>query len=75
MAKTRKKKTKASKLPPHPMDLAYESLSAKLVHVKPGSEIFKQIERYTKLTQGHRKCKVAEVFSVDRDGSSDRFSA
>jgi len=68
-----KGKAAAASLEPAPIDQMYDSLGCTLQPVDKKSKEFKMIEVYTANTQGYRKCTVAEVFKVTREG--DAFGA
>lgn len=68
-----KSKSKKAAAEPAPIDLAYESLGAKLVLVKESSSEFKLVQKYTENTQGYRKCTVVDVFRVDDAADAARF--
>lgn len=57
----------------HPDDANYKALNASLKLLDPESKEFKIIEKFTEATQGHRKCKIIDVFELDRGGEGDRF--
>lgn len=57
----------------HPDDANYKALHTSMKHLDPKSEEFKIIQTYTEATQGNRKCKIIDVFEVDRSGEGTRF--
>ncbi|XP_078678445.1 protein mono-ADP-ribosyltransferase PARP3-like [Branchiostoma floridae x Branchiostoma belcheri] len=59
----------------HPLDLNYDLLNCGLELLKPSSEEFKVIEKYTEATKysGWRDPKILNVWKVDRSGEGDRF--
>ncbi|XP_066284535.1 protein mono-ADP-ribosyltransferase PARP3-like isoform X1 [Branchiostoma lanceolatum] len=59
----------------HPLDVNYDLLNCGLELVKPSSEEFKVIEKYTEATKysGWRDPKILNVWKVDRGGEGDRF--
>ena len=55
---------------PHPLDINYESLKAKLTHIKEEEEDYDVVQKYIQATGsgGWRKVKLLELFRVDREG-------
>lgn len=52
---------------PHPLDVNYQSLNAKLTCVKQEEEDYDVIHKYLEAT-GHSHMKILDVFRVDREG-------
>ncbi|KAM8756771.1 protein mono-ADP-ribosyltransferase PARP3 [Acanthopagrus schlegelii] len=61
---------------PHPADQDYNSLHCRLTLVATGSDIYKIIEKYLKMTSEGSYCKpkILNVFEVDRETEGTRFS-
>ena len=54
---------------PHPLDVNYELLKAKLQHLDKSQEQYAVIEKYLRVTEPHwRKLKILDVWEVDREG-------
>lgn len=53
---------------PHPLDINYQSLNAKLTHIKQEEEDYDVIHKYLVAT-GHSHMKILDVFRVDREGA------
>ena len=54
---------------PHPLDVEYKSLMAKLEHVKPSDDDYKVIKKYLDATQPtYQKLEIIDIWKVDRDG-------
>ncbi|CAI8044263.1 Protein mono-ADP-ribosyltransferase PARP3 [Geodia barretti] len=60
---------------PHPLDINYESLKAKLSHIKKEEDEYQVVHKYIKATATWRKVELLDVFRVDREGEGERFSA
>ncbi|XP_076469646.1 protein mono-ADP-ribosyltransferase PARP3-like [Babylonia areolata] len=61
---------------PHPLDVNYGLLKAKLGLVDPKSKEYKVLEKYfaeTKPTSSWRKLTLNHIWTVDRDGETDRY--
>lgn len=54
----------------HPLDINYENLKAKLVHIKKEEEEYKVVHKYIEATGhgGWRKVQLMDLFRVDREG-------
>ncbi|XP_073325060.1 protein mono-ADP-ribosyltransferase PARP3 [Pagrus major] len=61
---------------PHPVDQDYNSLHCRLTLVDRGSDTYKIIEKYLKMTSEGSYCKpqILNVFEVDRETEGTRFS-
>eukprot|EP00730_Choanoeca_flexa_P001963 TRINITY_DN10859_c0_g1_i4.p1 TRINITY_DN10859_c0_g1~~TRINITY_DN10859_c0_g1_i4.p1 ORF type:complete len:510 (+),score=197.06 TRINITY_DN10859_c0_g1_i4:188-1717(+) len=61
----------------HPDDLHYQSLNATLEKLNRSTKEFKVIEKYMNntMSNGWRKSKLLDVFTVDRHGEDKRFAA
>lgn len=54
---------------PHPLDVNYKLLKAKLQHLDKSQEQYAVIEKYLRVTEPHwRKLKILDVWEVDREG-------
>ncbi len=54
---------------PHPLDVDYVSLKAKLEHVKTSENDYKIIEKNLKATMpSYQKLEIIDVWRVDREG-------
>ena len=59
---------------PHPLDVNYESLKAKLTHIKKEEEEFSVIEKYLAATgPSWRHVEILDIFRVDREGEVRGF--
>lgn len=52
---------------PHPLDVHYQSLNAKLTYIKQEEDDYDVIHKYLVAT-GHSCMKILDVFRVDREG-------
>jgi poly [ADP-ribose] polymerase len=59
---------------PHPLDVNYMSLKAKLEILNKSDEEYKIIEKYLKSTECYYKLGIQGIWRVDRDGEGGRFS-
>ena len=54
---------------PHPLDINYESLKAKLTHVKKEEEEYEIVQNYIKATgPSWINVELMDLFKVDREG-------
>ena len=52
---------------PHPFDVNYQSLNARLTHISPEESVYKTIKQYVDATGStFRKLEILDVWEVDR---------
>lgn len=76
MQKDKDKANEGKEEVPHPLDVDYSLLKAKLGLVSPKSKEYQVLEKYfmeTKSNSGWRKLKLNHIWTVDREGEDDRF--
>ena len=61
---------------PHPLDINYESLKAKLTHIKKEEEEHEVVHKYIEATgpSGWRNVQLLDLFRVDREGEVRVYS-
>ena len=60
-------------LKPHPVDLNYERLNAKMTPIKSDSEEYKMIAKYIQ-NGGGSTMKMVDCFNIARDGEAATFN-
>ena len=59
---------------PHPADINYGMLKAKLEYIDKEEEEFRIISKYVEATSSQSRNQLLDVWRVDRDGEGQRFS-
>ena len=68
LQKEKKPKAESVNEVPHPLDVDYMSLKAKLEHVKTSDDDYKVINKYLNATMpSYQKLEIIDVWRVDRD--------
>eukprot|EP00731_Ephydatia_muelleri_P003429 Em0001g3429a len=60
---------------PHPLDVNYQSLNARLSHIAPTESVYNTIKQYVDATgPTYKKLEILDVWEVDRQTEGERFS-